>query len=71
MNCYQLEGWRTVRKRHRQVGTYVNELIERGYVIGRVEEWGPTLSQVEENALLGEERERPMFLLVWARKPEG
>lgn len=75
VNSYQLEGWRTtdwlgreVRKQHRQIGTYVNTLIGSGYVIGHVEEWGPTEEQVSKNALLGEERERPMFLLIWAGK---
>jgi SAM-dependent methyltransferase len=72
---YSVEGLRTtdwlaegVVKHHRTVGTTLNLLIRSGFTIGHVEEFRPTAEQVEADPALAEERERPMFLLVAARR---
>ena len=72
---YLVEGPRTtdwlakgVIKQHRTIGTYLNLLIRQGFAISHVEEWGPTDEQIEAKPELAEERERPMFLLVAARR---
>lgn len=78
VNSYQAEGQRItnwlvegVIKQHRMIGTYLNLLIEQGFIIRHVEEWGPTPEQIAENPSLDEEKERPMILLVSVQKPVG
>jgi SAM-dependent methyltransferase len=78
VNSYQAEerrvtNWFTegVIKQHRTIGTYLNLLIEQGFIIKHVEEWGPTPQQIAENPLLNEEKERPMILLVSVQKPNN
>jgi len=73
VNCYQLEGARTtdwlapgVVKHHRTMTTHLNLLIELGFALRRIEEWGPTAEQIAAQPNLAEERERPMFLLIAA-----
>ena len=39
-----------------------------GFAVERLEEFSPTAEQVEADPALAEERERPMFLLVAARR---
>jgi len=56
-----------VVKEHRTVATYVNLLNLSGHSICRVEEWGPSLEQVQENPEWAVERNRPYFLLVAAQ----
>lgn len=75
IHSYSVEGPRTtnwltkgVIKQHRKIGTTLNLLIQRGFTICCVEEWGPTDKQIETRPELAEERERPMFLLVAARR---
>lgn len=75
VNSYQLEGHRItnwfvegVIKQHRMIGTYLNLLIEQGFIITHVEEWGPTPQDIIENPSLDEEKERPMIFLVSAQK---
>lgn len=75
VNSYQMEGHRVtnwlsegVLKQHRMIGTYLNLLIEQGFIIKHVEEWGPTAQQIFENPSLDEEKERPMILLVSVQK---
>jgi SAM-dependent methyltransferase len=72
---YLVEGPRTtdwlapgVVKQHRTLGTTLNLLIGCGFVIDRVEEWSPTDRQIAARPSLAEERERPMFVLVGARR---
>jgi SAM-dependent methyltransferase len=72
---YLTEGTRTtdwlapgVVKQHRTIGTYLNLLIRCGFAITHVEEWGPSESQIAARPEWAEERERPMFLLVAARR---
>jgi SAM-dependent methyltransferase len=57
-----------VIKQHRTLATYVNVLLECGFTIARVEEWGPTDAQIAARPSLAEERQRPPFLLVAARR---
>jgi SAM-dependent methyltransferase len=75
VDSYCIEGpratdWLTkgVIKQHRMIGTTLNLLIQRGFTICHVEEWGPTDHQIAVRPELAEERERPMFLLVGARR---
>jgi SAM-dependent methyltransferase len=72
---YLVEGPRTtdwlapgVIKQHRTIGTYLNLLIGLGFAISHVEEWGPTDDQIAARPDLADERQRPMFLLVAARR---
>jgi hypothetical protein len=55
-------------KHHRTIGTTLNLLIRAGFAVERLEEFRPTAEQVEADPALAEERERPMFLLVAARR---
>ena len=75
IDSYSVEGPRTtewlikgVIKQHRKIGTTLNLLIQLGFTICHVEEWGPTVKQIEIRPELAEERERPMFLLMAARR---
>jgi ubiquinone/menaquinone biosynthesis C-methylase UbiE len=72
---YSVEGPRTtdwlakgVIKYHRTIGTHLNLLIHLGFTIAHVEEWSPSDNQIAARPELGEERERPMFLLIAARR---
>lgn len=78
VNRYSIEGerrtdWfaRGVLKHHRTLGTTLNTLIGAGFALRRVEEFAPTREQVEQMPELAEEMERPMMLLVSARRNEG
>jgi len=71
---YLVEGPRTTKwlvegvvKQHRTMGTTLDALIDAGFTIAHVEEWGPTDEQIAELPELAEERERPPYLLVAAR----
>jgi len=75
VDAYSVEGPRStdwlakgVVKRHRTIGTCVNLLIGCGFEIRHLEEWGPTEKQIAERPELAEERDRPMFYLVAARR---
>jgi SAM-dependent methyltransferase len=59
---------RGVIKQHRTIGTYVNLLLRLGFALDRVEEWGPSPAQIAARPALADERERPAFLLVAARR---
>jgi len=59
---------RGVIKQHRTVGTYVNMLLGVGLALSHVEEWGPTAEQIAARPSLADERRRPPFLLVAARR---
>ncbi len=75
VNSYQAEGQRIthwlaegVVKQHRMLGTYINLLIDQGFTISHLEEWGPTPQQIADTPALDEEKERPMIFLLSARK---
>jgi len=57
-----------VVKQHRTLGTYLNLLLRQGFALVHVEEWGPTDEQIAAHPSWAEERQRPMFLLVSARR---
>ncbi|MBL8674922.1 MAG: hypothetical protein JNL07_08560 [Rhodospirillales bacterium] len=72
---YLVEGPRTtdwlakgVVKHHRTIGTTLNLLIAAGFTIAHVEEFRPTDAQIAALPALAEELDRPMFLLVSARR---
>jgi SAM-dependent methyltransferase len=72
---YQREGLRStdwlapgVVKFHRTLGATLNLLIENGFSILRVVEWGPTQAQIEDEPALKDECERPIFALVSAAR---
>ncbi|HVV92325.1 MAG TPA: class I SAM-dependent methyltransferase [Hyphomicrobiales bacterium] len=75
VNGYSVEGERRtdwfakgVVKYHRTLGTTLNTLIGTGFELRRIEEFAPTPDQIERMPALAEELERPMMLLVSARK---
>lgn len=75
LDRYLAEGPRTttwitsgVVKQHRTIGTTLNLLIEHGFTVAHVEEWGPTDAQIAEHPDWAEARERPMFLLIAAQR---
>ena len=75
VDSYLVEGPRTtdwlakgVIKQHRTFGTSLNLLLRLGFTITHVEDWGPTDTQIAARPSLAEERERPIFLLVAARR---
>jgi len=72
---YLDEGSRTtnwlapgVVKQHRMLATYLNLLIDAGFAIAHVEEWGPSPEQVAAHPEWADEAQRPPFLLVSARR---
>lgn len=76
VNQYQKEGERLsnwfadgVKKQHRKLSTWINMLINTGFEITAMDEWGPSIEQIADNPLLDEEKERPMIFIISARKP--
>jgi len=57
-----------VVKQHRTVGTYLNTLLRAGFVLSHVEEWGPSDEQIAARPSLADDRLRPEFLLIAARR---
>jgi ubiquinone/menaquinone biosynthesis C-methylase UbiE len=57
-----------VVKQHRTIGTYVALLLRCGFTISHVEEWGPTEAQIAAHPAWADERQRPLFLLMAARR---
>ena len=55
-------------KQHRKLATTLNTLIAGGFDLLRLDEFAPTRAQVAAMPELAVERERPMILLVAARK---
>lgn len=53
-----------VRKQHRTLATYVNDLIGAGFTIDEMVEWSPSPAQVADRPQDADERHRPYFLLV-------
>jgi SAM-dependent methyltransferase len=75
VNRYSIEGERRtdwfakgVVKYHRTLGTTLNTLIRAGFELLGVEEFAPSPEQIAETPSLAEELERPMMLLVSARR---
>lgn len=57
-----------VVKQHRMLGTTLNLVIGAGLRLTHVEEWCPTPAQIAAEPALEKELERPMFVLIAARK---
>lgn len=75
LDGYSLEGERRtdwfakgVAKHHRTIATTLNTLIDAGFAIRRVGEFAPTPAQIAERPEFAKEVDRPMFLMVGARK---
>lgn len=75
LNSYLDEGVRStdwlmkgVIKQHRTLGTVFRLLRGSGITVTHLEEWGPAEEQVAGNPEMARERERPMLLLVAARR---
>lgn len=58
-----------VRRVHRTVATLINGLLDAGLVFERVVEPVPSEEWLRDHPLARDERRRPMFFLVRARKP--
>ena len=58
-----------VVKQHRTIATYLNILLRLGFNLTHVEEWGPSDEQIRAQPSLADERHRPPFLIVAAKKP--
>ena len=57
-----------VRKVHRTFATFINGLLDAGFVIERVVEPMPGEAWLRDHPQFADERRRPMFLLIRARK---
>lgn len=57
-----------VIKQHRTISSYVTMLLEAGFQLTAINEWGPSDEQVRDKPEWAENRERPMFLIVKATK---
>ncbi len=57
-----------VIKQHRTLATCINMLIRTGFAISHVGEWGPAAEQIAAQPELADERGRPPFLLIAARR---
>jgi SAM-dependent methyltransferase len=58
-----------VVKQHRTLATYLNLLIDAGFTVRRVEEWGPTPAEIAAHPEWKIDHRRPSFLLVSAVTP--
>ncbi len=75
LDNYLVEGERVrtwfvdgVIMQHRTVATYANAVIDAGFVLDRVVEWGPTAEDVVARPELTDDRHRPWFLLIRATR---
>jgi SAM-dependent methyltransferase len=57
-----------VIKQHRTIATTVNLLVQTGFAISHIDEWGPTAQQIAAQPNLADELLRPPFLLVAASR---
>jgi len=57
-----------VIKQHRTIATYINMLLGLGFTLTHLEEWGPTPEQIAARPEWADERQRPPFLLISARR---
>lgn len=77
LDNYLVEGKRNslwletpVTKYHRTLGTTLNSLVAAGFDICHVEEWRPDAAQLKVHPEWQVELNRPMYLLIKARKPD-
>jgi SAM-dependent methyltransferase len=57
-----------VVKHHRTLATYVNALVDAGFTILHLDEWGPTPEHIAAHPDWAEDHQRPPFLLISARR---
>ena len=57
-----------VVKHHRTVASDVTALLSAGFTLAALQEWGPSDAQIAEHPGWADERQRPPFLLVAARR---
>lgn len=57
-----------VVKQHRTIATYVTSLVDAGFSLTALVEWGPDEAQLAANPDWAVERDRPPFLLVAAER---
>jgi len=57
-----------VVKQHRTLASYLNLLIDAGFTIRHVEEWGPTRAEIAAHPEWKIDHRRPSFLLVSATR---
>ncbi|KAA8565953.1 hypothetical protein EYC84_009762 [Monilinia fructicola] len=76
LDSYLFEGSRTrnwlaegVVKQHRTISTYITILLDAGFTLSAIDEWGPTEEQLKEYPDWTKARHRPPFLLVKVTKP--
>ena len=55
-------------KQHRTLATTLNLLVEAGFTLSHVEEWGPSREQMAVHPEWKIEHRQPSFLLVSARR---
>jgi hypothetical protein len=55
-------------KHHRTLATWINTLIEVGFAISHVDEWGPTPEHIAAHPDWADDHQRPPFLLISARR---
>ena len=60
-----------VIKEHRTIATYANTVIDAGFRLDRIVEWGPTAEEVLARPELTDDRHRPWFLLLRATRTSG
>jgi SAM-dependent methyltransferase len=72
---YQVEGPRStdwlsegVIKQHRTLGTLLNLLIDNGFNLDHINEWGPSAQDLSNHPSLADEVHRPMMLIVAASR---
>ncbi|WP_025784346.1 bifunctional 2-polyprenyl-6-hydroxyphenol methylase/3-demethylubiquinol 3-O-methyltransferase UbiG [Sporosarcina sp. D27] len=72
---YQKEGVRealflneNVIKYHRTISTYMNDLIDAGFIISTVKESFPSDEMLKNDPQMENENRRPMFLMILASK---
>lgn len=53
-----------VVKQHRTISTYLTILLNAGFTLAAINEWGPTPEQIKEFPDWSKTRDRPPFLLV-------
>lgn len=75
LNGYFREGLRRtdwfvdgVEKHHRTLGTTFAALTRAGFAVDHIEEWRPTDAQIAANPEWEQELDRPMFLIMRARR---
>jgi SAM-dependent methyltransferase len=75
VDSYAIEGRRVtdwlakgVVKHHRKLSTILNGLVDAGFRIDHVNEWSPSAEQIARQPALKDELERPMMVLIAARR---